>query len=60
MGLMLKSTVIAIPTLNEQNRIVEKVDKLIKVCYELELKIEVSKKYSEKLMESILRNSFRA
>lgn len=52
--------VIGIPPLNEQKRIVEKVDKLMKICDELELRIEKSKKYSEKLMESILKNSFKA
>ena len=38
----------------------KKVDKLMKVCDELELKIEKSKRYSEKLMESILKDSFKA
>lgn len=52
--------VVAIPPLNEQKRIVEKVDKLMKVCDELELRIKESKKYNEKLMESILKESFKA
>ena len=50
----------ALPPLNEQKRIVEKVDRLMKVCDELELRIEESKKYSEKLMESILKESLKA
>ena len=56
----ISNLIVAIPPLNEQKRIVEKVDKLMKVCDELELRIEESKKYSEKLMESILKESFKA
>ncbi|CEQ06457.1 restriction endonuclease subunit S [Paeniclostridium sordellii] len=55
-----KSYLVPIPPLNEQTRIVEKVDKLMKVCDELELRIQKSKKYSEKLMQSILKNNFKA
>ncbi|ALB45689.1 restriction endonuclease subunit S [Clostridium beijerinckii] len=51
---------IPIPPLEEQKRIVEKVDSLMQLCDELETKIEKSKKYSEKLMESILKSSFLA
>ena len=51
----IKNFIIPIPPLNEQRRIVEKVDKLMKVCDELELIIEKSKKYSEQLMKSILK-----
>ena len=57
----LKSNVLfPLPPLNEQKRIVEKVDKLMKVCDELELRIEESKKYNEKLMQSIIKDSFKA
>ncbi|MGY5267534.1 restriction endonuclease subunit S [Paraclostridium bifermentans] len=52
--------VIGIPPLNEQKLIIEKVKKLMKVCDELELRIEESKKYSEKMMDSILKDSFKA
>ncbi|OOM24236.1 restriction endonuclease subunit S [Clostridium beijerinckii] len=51
---------IPIPPLEEQKRIVEKVDSLMQLCDDLETKIEKSKKYSEKLMESILKSSFLA
>lgn len=56
----IKNFIVPIPPLNEQKRIVEKVDKLMKVCDELELRIEESKKYNEQLMESILKNSLKA
>lgn len=38
--------VLGIPPLNDQNRIIEKVDMLMKICDELELRIEDSKKSS--------------
>lgn len=56
----LNKIAIPMPPLNEQKRIIENVDKLMKICDELELRIEKSKKYSEKLMESILKDSFKA
>lgn len=56
----INDTLIPVPPLNEQNRIVEKIEKLMKICNELELRIEKSKKYSKKLMESILKDSFKA
>ena len=57
---LIRGFILPIPPLNEQKRIVEKVDKLMKVCDELELKIEESKKYNELLMESILKDSLKA
>jgi type I restriction enzyme S subunit len=52
--------VIGVPPLKEQNRIIEKVDSLMTLCDELEKRIEKSKKYSEKLMEAALRDTFKA
>lgn len=49
---------IILPPLEEQKRIVEKVDSLMALCDELEKKIEEQKEYSNKLMESIIKNSF--
>lgn len=57
---ILRNEVFPLPPLAEQKRIVEKVDLLMQLCDELEKKIEKSKKYSEKLMESILKSSFLA
>jgi type I restriction enzyme S subunit len=59
-GTKLKSTIIPLPPLNEQKRIVEKVNSLISLCDELEKKIEKQKSYSNRLMESILKYSFKA
>ncbi|WP_338658550.1 restriction endonuclease subunit S [Paraclostridium sordellii] len=56
----LSELVMPLPSINEQERIIDRVEKLMKVCEKLELRIEKSKKYSEKLMESILKNSFKA
>ena len=49
---------IPIPPLAEQLHIVQKVDQLMSLCDELEKRIEKSKKYSEKLMEAMIRDSF--
>ncbi len=49
---------IPLPPLSEQRRIVEKVDALMRVCNELELRIKENKESSEQLMNSILRESF--
>jgi len=59
-GTKLKSTIIPLPPLNEQKRIVEKVNSLMSLCDELEKKIEKQKSYSNRLMESILKDSFKA
>jgi len=49
---------VPLPPLAEQKRIVEKVDKLMKLCDELENKINKNKIHSEKLMDAILREVF--
>lgn len=45
--------------LNEQKRIVQKVDQLMALCDELEKNIEQSKKESELLMQSVLQEAFK-
>ena len=49
---------IPLPSLNEQKRIVEKVDQLRKLCDELEEQVKENQKNSEFLMESVLREAF--
>ncbi|WP_195428096.1 restriction endonuclease subunit S [Clostridium sp. D46t1_190503_E9] len=56
-GTKLKSTIIPLPPIEEQKRIVEKVDSLMILCDELEKKIQKQKDYSNRLMESILKSS---
>ena len=49
---------LGLPPLPEQKRIVEKVDSLMKMCDELELRIKENKKNSESLMGAVLRGVF--
>lgn len=55
---ILRNFLIPLPPLNEQQRIVEKIDQLMKNCNELENLIYSSKIESEKLIDSILQNIF--
>ena len=56
----LSELIMPLPPLNEQKRMVDMVDKLMKICDELALRIDKSKKCNERLMESILQNSLKA
>lgn len=51
------SILFPLPPLKEQRRVVEKIDKLMKYCDELEEKIKENKKNSELLMETILKET---
>lgn len=55
-GTKLKSTIIPLPPLEEQNRIVEKVESLLNLCDKLDKEIQVYNKYRLNLMESIVKN----
>jgi type I restriction enzyme S subunit len=46
---------IPLPPLNEQKRIVEKVEQLMGLCDELELKLRKEREDSEKLMEAVVK-----
>lgn len=47
-----------IPPLNEQKRIVAKVDELMKLCDELEGQLRQSKQESKRLMQAGLQEAF--
>lgn len=51
--------VVGIPPLEEQKRIVAKVDKLMKLCDGLEEQVKQSKKCSEQLMQAVLQEAFK-
>lgn len=51
-----KNIEIPLPPLEEQKRIVNKVESLMKICDLLEEKITLNEKISERLLESILKN----
>ena len=49
---------VAIPTLKEQKAMVEKVNSLMTLCYELEQQVENSQSQIEQLMQSCLKEVF--
>ena len=55
---IVKKTILPLPPLQEQKQIVKKIESLFKICDELEEKIGESKKSSEMLMQSVLREAF--
>lgn len=52
-------SLIALPPLAEQNRIVQKLDKLMQCCNELEASIKQSESQNEKLLQQVLREALR-
>ncbi len=54
----LSKVVIPLPPLAEQQRIVDKVDKLMTLCDELEKEVTSAKKYASQLMEAVLQEAF--
>ncbi|MEI2437856.1 restriction endonuclease subunit S [Priestia megaterium] len=53
-GLKIKNTLIALPPLEEQKRILEKVHNLMNVCDELEEKIKNADEQKENLLQTVL------
>mgnify|MGYP001094466291 CR=1 FL=1 len=49
---------VPIPPLAEQQRIVEKVNKLMLLCDELEKEVNVAQQYASQIMESVLQEAF--
>lgn len=54
----LLKVLVPMPPLQEQQRIVEKVNKLMTLCNELEKEIDKAQKYASQLMESVLQEAF--
>lgn len=57
---IIEMMVIALPPYLEQKQIVEKINNQLKLCNELEIRIEENEKNSELLIESVLREAFEA
>jgi restriction endonuclease S subunit len=55
---ILKKIVIGLSPLSEQERIVKKINQLMKLCDELEQKVMENQKNSELLMDAVLREAF--
>jgi type I restriction enzyme S subunit len=55
----IKSTLIPLPPLSEQIRIVQKLDELMQYCNELETSIKQSATQNEKLLQQVLREALR-
>lgn len=53
------SSLIPLPPLSEQIRIVQKIDELMQHCNELEASIKESKSQNEKLLQQVLREALR-
>lgn len=49
---------VALPPLQEQQRIVEKVDGLMLLCDELEKEVDAAQQYASQLMEAVLQEAF--
>jgi len=54
----LRGSLIPLPPLDEQKEIVSRIIKLIKYCDELEIHISKTQKYSETLMQTVLKEAF--
>lgn len=54
----IENFLVPIPPLQEQQRIVEKVNKLMLLCDELEKEVNIAQKYASQLMESVLQEAF--
>ena len=55
----IKKILIPLPPLDEQTRIVKKLDELMQYCNELEASIKESESQNEKLLQQVLREALR-
>jgi len=53
------SSVIPLPPLSEQHRIVQKLEQLMQVCADLEQSIQASQSQNEQLLQQVLREALR-
>jgi type I restriction enzyme S subunit len=54
----LKQIVIGLPPIHEQERIVQKINQLMKLSDDLEVKIRENKRNSELLIDAVLKEAF--
>jgi type I restriction enzyme S subunit len=54
----IRQAIVTLPPLAEQKRIVKKVDQLMNLCNELELRVKENQNNSELLMEAVLKEAF--
>jgi type I restriction enzyme S subunit len=55
----IRDTIIPLPPLSEQIRIVQKLDELMQYCNDLEASIKQSETQNEKLLQQVLREALR-
>lgn len=55
----IKSFMVPLPPLDEQIRIVKKIDKIIQHCNDLEVSVKESQGYNEKLLQQVLREALQ-
>lgn len=55
---VLKNMIFSLPPLQEQRRIVEKVDEFMSLCDKLENEVNKAQQYAAQLMESVLQEAF--
>ncbi len=53
----IQNSMLPIPPIGEQKRIVKKVEELLKICDELEQEITQSKNFSQQLLQSALKEA---
>jgi type I restriction enzyme, S subunit len=56
-GKSLSSVIIPLPSLPEQKRIVNKIEQLMKLCYELELSIQQNQRYTQEFLQVALKEA---
>jgi len=55
----MKNMKIPLPPITEQHRIVNKIEQLLKLCYELEQTILQNQKYTQDLLQEALKEALQ-